>query len=228
MAGIKWGSIGPKFRRDKVIIVGSGSSLEGFDFSKLSGLGYVITINDSVRSLPALADMWFTLDPWGIHGPQLPPKPFNGTKVAGAPQDFGRPDARNPSHARAGRPDFLYLQRLISHNFSDKSSETAYVLGLSEDPRCVSTGNSGYGAFNVAYHMHPKKILLLGIDGTVGYFYTKSKRNRPLDTLPLLFESTLPQIKRRKIEVINGSPESRITCFSRYTIEEALEAFNAD
>ena len=37
--------------------------------------------------------------------------------------------------------------------------------GLSEDPAAINTGNSGFGALGLAYHMRPMRIALLGIDG---------------------------------------------------------------
>lgn len=188
---------------------------------------YVIAVNNAVRAVP-FADAWFTLDPWGLDGPQLPPPEFKGKKYAAVPSDFGRRDARHPKHQKRAPTDITYLHRLVSNNLIDRSSEGAFALTLSEDPRCISTGNSGYGAFNLAYHLKPNKILLLGIDGTVGYFYTNSEQNRPLTYLPKMFNSTKTQMERAGIQVINGSRTSRILTYPKYTIERALEIFDAD
>lgn len=220
--GITFGSVS-RLCPENVIIVGSGPSLKGFDFNLLKDKGLIISVNNAVNYVP-FSDVWFTLDPWGLHGPQLPKPPFKGQLVAAVPQDFGRRDAKSPAHRVVPTRKMLYLQRLISHNHMDVSSETAMVDGLSDDPRCVSTGNSGYGALNLAYHLRPQKnILLLGMDATIGYFYTDKEKNRPLNFLPKLFQSAKPQLDAATLNVINGSPESRIKAFPRYTPTEAVE-----
>lgn len=226
--GIQFGRVSPNIKAKKIIIVASGTSLENFDFSRINSDDYfVITMNDSVKSV-LFADAWFTLDPWGLNGPQIPPKEFKGKKYAAVPHDFGRRDALNLKHQKTMPSDITYLHRLISNNFVDVSTEGAFSLTLSEDPRCIATGNTGYGAFNLAYLMKPRKILLLGLDGTVGYFYTKKSRNRPLNHLPRMFNSTKAQIDRAGIEVINGSENSQILSYPRYSINKALEKFDAN
>lgn len=226
--GIRFGRVEQRNNVKKVVIVGSGKSLTDFDFNLLKHPDYyVIGINDSVQSIP-FADAWFTLDPWGLNGPQLPKSPFKGKMYAGVPSDFGRSDAYSPKHRIRANGRITYLHRLISNNLMGQSSELAFSLELSEDPRSVATGNSGYGAFNIAYHLKPEKILLLGLDGDVGYFYTDKNRNRPLTHLPKMFNSTKDQIERNGITVINGSQKSTITTYPRYSIDEALEIFNAN
>jgi hypothetical protein len=228
MDGIQWGRVSPDLKAKKIIVVCSGRSLAGFDFEQIRNPDYyIITVNNSVKAVP-FANAWFTLDPWGLHGPQLPPRDFKGKMFAAVPQDYGRRDARSPQHRKNPRPGIIFLHRLISHNNINVSSETAGVLGLSEDPRCVATGNSGYGAFNVAYLLKPRKILLLGLDGDVGYFYSNREKNRPLKELPKLFNSTKIQIQKANIQVINGSKNSTVITFPRYSIDEALELFDAD
>lgn len=223
MNGISWGEVQPiNLLNDTAIIVGSGPSLTGFDFNKLKGLGTIITVNDSVKGVP-FADLWFTLDPWGLHGPQLPPSTFKGKMYAAVPEDFGTLMAHTVQHRTTPNKNITFLHRLRSHNKVGVSSETAYKLGLSEDKSCINTGNSGYGALGLAYHLRPKKVLLLGIDGNIGYFYTKTKQNRALTYLPKMFESAVPQLKAADIEVINGSVNSAVKCFPRLTVSEALK-----
>jgi hypothetical protein len=226
--GISFGRVSPNLKAKKVVILASGSSLKGFDLQRINRKDYfVITINNSVKAAP-FADAWFTLDPWGIHGPQLPPRSFKGTKYVAVPQDFGRRYAKHPAHRTRMPNDIIYLQRLLGNNLMEQSSENAFALTLSEDPRCISTGNSGYGAFNLAYHLKPSKILLLGLDGTVGYFYTDAERNRPLTHLPKMFNSTKTQMAQAGIQVINGSITSKINTYPKFRLEEALEIFDAD
>jgi hypothetical protein len=221
--GIEWGRVNPDDIKNNIIIIGSGKSLIGFDFNELKGLGTIITVNDSVKSVP-FADLWFTLDPWGLNGPQLPAN-FSGKMFAAVPEDYGTPTASILQHRVTPDNRITFLHRLKSHNRVGVSSETAYKLGLSEDTSCINTGNSGYGALNLAYHYKPKKILLLGIDGTIGYFYTKDKSNRPLTYLPIMFSSAKAQLDASNIEIINGSINSEITAYNRFTVRESIQEF---
>lgn len=226
MKGITWGNVTRTDVHETVIIVASGKSLSGFNFNKLRGMGHIIAVNGSGDSVP-FGDSWFTLDPWGVgpRGEQLPKK-FAGRLYAAVPEDFGTPNAQAVNHRVSANPEVTYLHRLRQHNMVGVSSETAFKLGLSEDSSCISTGNSGYGALNLAYHLRPKKIILLGIDGTLGYHYTNQKTNRPLTYLPKMFESTMAQMEREGIEVVNGSINSVITCYPRMSIEDALSEAN--
>lgn len=220
--GIKWGKVYEPTSPTSVVILGSGKSVSKIDLQTLcySNL-YIISVNDSIKSLKR-ANCWFTLDPWGLHTTQLPPKNIPVDKLyAAVPCDYGTPMARTPNHRTTPTNDkIIYLHRLQSHNYINESSQTAYKLGLSEDSSCINTGNSGYGALNLAYHLNPKKIYLLGIDGDIGYFYSNTKTNRALTYLPIMFESSLPQLNNKNIQVINVSPNSTITCFNKIHQDE--------
>lgn len=221
--GISWGRVTENDRiHENVIIIGSGPSLIGFDFNKLRGKGMIIAVNNAVNSVN-FADIWFTLDPWGLDGPQLPGTQFSGRLFAAVSEDYGTRNAQIAQHRVTPDPRITFLHRLRSHNKVGVSSETAYKLGLSEDNSCINTGNSGYGALNLAYHLRPKRILLLGIDGTIGYFYTNKSKNRPLTYLPEMFESAKDQLDNADIKVINGSVNSSITAYPRFTINEGIE-----
>lgn len=224
MNGVIWGKVQEK--AEKIIIICSGKSLFKFDFLKLKNLGHVICVNNSYKSVPFF-NSWFTLDPHGLSTGQLP-KNYQGKLYCAVPQDFGTPTAKSLPHRVIAPKNVTYLHRLISHNDPTISSESAYVLGLSDDKRCISTGNSGYGALNLAYHMEPRKILILGMDGDLGYFYSDKECNRPLRFLPQMMESTIEQLQNKNIKVINGSKNSVVTCFPRYEIEDAIKEFVND
>lgn len=209
-------------KNDTVIIVGGGRSLTDFDFNRLRNLGYIIAVNDSGK-IVTFADAWFTLDPWGLNGPQLPPTSFRGLLYAAVPDDFGTPKAYYDNHRVAmTNMRIRYLHRLVPANSISVSSSDRYRAGLSEDDGCINTGNSGYGALNLAYHLRPKRVLLLGIDGDIGYYYTKTTQNRRLTNLPEMFASAKPQLEKNGIEVINGSINSAVTAFPRMSIDDAL------
>lgn len=219
MSGIKWSRVDkPREPLENVIIVASGPSVNDIDMSILRDFKskFVITVNGAGRHVE-FGDAWFTLDPWGLNGPQLPGANFKGKLYAAVPDDFGTPSAKCVRHRTTPRARINFLHRLQSHNYTNISSDTAYKLGLSEDASCINTGNSGYGALNLAYHMRPKNIYLLGIDGTMGYFYTKKGTNRPLTYISTLFKSAVPQLDAAGIKVYNVSPRSTITCFEKLT-----------
>lgn len=221
MSGIKWSRVDrPVERPENVIIIASGPSVNDIDMPILREFKdkFVITVNGAGQHVE-FGDAWFTLDPWGLNGPQLPGGNFKGKLYAAVPDDFGTPSAKSVHHRIAPRAKIDFLHRLQSHNYTNISSETAYKLGLSEDPSCINTGNSGYGALNLAYHMRPKNIYLLGIDGTVGYFYTKREKNRPLTYISTLFKSAVPQLDAAGIKVYNVSPRSAVTCFEKLTAQ---------
>lgn len=220
MNGITFSKI-QQTKPETVVIVCSGKSIKGFNFNSIPSDAVIIAVNGAAQFIPR-ADYWFTLDPWGLHGPQIPKNHPNCQLWAAVGDDFGTTYARNPDHRKKPYPGINYLHRLISHNITTQSSETAYTLGLSEDPGCISTGNSGYGALNFAYHLKPKNIIILGMDGDLGYFYTDTKSNRPLTNLPKMMESAYEQLKISNINVINGSPQSRINCFEKCSPEEAF------
>lgn len=223
MNGVKWGRVSSEHRPEKIVIVASGPSLNNFNFNILKRDDlYIITVNDAGKYVP-FADAWFTLDPWGLHGPQLPPDDFSGKLFAAVPEDFGLPNARISEHRTVCPRPITYLHRIVFHSRTPLTNDEYRNWGLNEDPSCINTLNSGFGAFNLAYHMRPKKILLLGLDASHGYFYDTHKNTRSLSFLPLIFESTIPQIERAGISVVNGSVNSRITCFERMSIENALD-----
>lgn len=222
MYGVKWGKVNTT--AEKIIIVASGTSLANFDFNILKNKGFIICVNDSYKSVP-FANAWFTLDPWGLNGKQNPPESWPGKCYAAVPEDFGQINARINDHKVIPPIHITYLHRIIFNTCSSISPTDYETWGLNEDPSCINTLNSGYGALNLAYHMRPKKILLLGIDAGVGYFYDKNKNTRSLNHLPAIFSSALPQLKEKNIEVINGSNISKITCFQKYDPITAVSKF---
>lgn len=226
MYGIKWGRVDVNLKPEKIVIVATGPSLTGFDFNLLKNKGYyIISVNRAWEHVH-FADAWFTLDPWGFDGRQLPNKGlFKGKLFAAVPEDFGLQNARIRDHQCVPPKDITYLHRVI-WNTTPNIEQTEYLnWGLNEDTSCINTLNSGYGAFGLAYHYRPKKILLLGLDASSGYFYDPSCSTRSLNHLPLIFRSTLPQIESANIEVLNGSLHSKIDCFPRYTPTAALANF---
>lgn len=209
---IEYRKVTPTPKAFKTVVVASGKSVSGFNLSKLHRDDvFVITVNDSGKYVP-FADAWFTLDPWGLHGPQLPGPHFRGQLYASVPEDFGTPLAKVRNHRIDAPANIHYLKRLHGD-------------GLSEAPNAIHTGNSGFGAVNLAFLLGAKHILMLGIDGDRGYFYNPIKITRELRHLPGMFEKCLPQAKSHGLKIFNGSPNSKVTCFTRYEPDYAFERF---
>ena len=114
MNGVKWSKIEQK-KPDNVIIVCTGPSLTNFNFESLKGKGYIIAVNDAGKFVP-FADAWFTLDPWGLTGQQLPPVPFTGQLYAAVPEDYALSDARANNHRVAANQKIKYLHRVPFHS----------------------------------------------------------------------------------------------------------------
>jgi hypothetical protein len=220
MNGIKWSKVDTSKKVDTVIIVCTGPSLKNFNFESLRDKGYIIAVNDAGKYVP-FADAWFTLDPWGcgIGGKQYPEN-FRGDLFAAVPEDYGTTYARSLDHKIQANPKINFLHRIPFHSVSQSDIKTYDYLtwGFNDDRGSIHTGNSGFGAMNMAYHMRPKRIVLLGLDASSGYFFNENKPTRTLNHLPLIFRSTLPQLKEANIEVLNGSQLSKIDCFPRYAL----------
>lgn len=226
MSGIRFGKVDTSIKYKNVFIIAGGPSAKAVDMHKLKDLddSFIIAVNGSGTHVP-FANAWFTLDPWGLQGPQLP-KGFKGKLYAAVPQDYGTKFSRIGQHRKTPTANITYLHRLISHNLENITSTTAYVLGLSDDTGCISTGNSGYGALNLAYHMKPERIFIIGVDGTMGYWYSKTETNRELKFLPLMFDSAKEQLDNHGINVYNVSPNSQINTFEKIDANRMFELIN--
>ena len=219
--GVNFGMIDTSYTPDNVIIVASGMSLKHFNLHSLRGLGYIITMNHTGKCVP-FADAWITIDPWGLNGPQLPPATFEGKIYAGVSEDYNTKTCKITREYKSIDSRVIFLRRLFRTNHPSQTRAHSFYYRLSEDPCCVATGNSAYAALNLAYLLNPKKILLLGVDGGNGYFFTNQETNESLAGLNALFTSSLRQLESKGITVINGSLNSEVTCFPRYTIDAAL------
>lgn len=189
-----------------VAIVGTGPSVAN---QKIEG-DRIIAINSALEIVKPTH--WFSLDT------TIPDKIYN-VRMPGVTYMVAFPDWKKA-------PPGVHRYRRIEGNHARPYDLTANnpaqywmwrwsaMEGLSEHPDCVHTGNSAYGALNIAYHWRPKKIILYGIDASIEERVTGGYPN-VLEHLPLLFASALPQLKKAGIQVYNASPISKVTCFLR-------------
>lgn len=144
---------------NKCIIVGSGQSAK--DFTPPDGID-IIAVNNAISRVPN-AKYWFTLDPANYNLKIINDKNIKAIKYVACPDAFKLPD------------DVIRCKRVENHNRSRVFNQDCYeyflyqskaTLGLSLQYLHISTGNSSYGALNLAYHLGYKDIALIGIDGT--------------------------------------------------------------
>lgn len=188
-------------RHDRVIIILGGESLCGFDFNLVPDRVPVITCNFVMDYLPFNVDYWVSIDTGA-------PMSWFPTRPKGPYYFYGVPQIAPPgAHA---------LRRCARGPLREDKSE-------------IVTGSSGYAALNLAYHFEAQKIAVLGLDGAGGHFYDRSEplieegHRDPVwyhDSFPDLFAMGEEQLRGR---VMNGSPNSRVTCFPRCTPEEAIK-----
>lgn len=191
---------------DRVVIVGSGPSLRDIAPNEITRSGAtVIAVNGAIDWLGS-ADYWFTLDPSQVNLVRMRNKVEGCQYVACGPNYFRAPQGVLKLHRREG----VLLGKARAPG------------GLSDSADTINTGNSGFGGLGLAYHMRPRRVALLGIDGHQ-VRRVDGGMPRTLEHLPALFESALPQLQSAGIEVVNGSPESAVTCFPRMTPSEAVQ-----
>ena len=183
-----------------IAIVASGPSVEGVDLRPLHS-AHVIAVNFAVTWAPVVHS-FFSLDP----SPSILMLLQQRHRREGVKYHLAVPHDWRGTH----RDGIQYLRRISGDGVRGASR------GLSEDVSSIHTGNSAFGALGLAYHMRPRKILLLGVDATDnGYAYNKGSPNWSLGHLPDLFATACDQLRERNISIVNGSPRSLVTCFTR-------------
>lgn len=117
--------------------------------------------------------------------------------------------------------------------------------GLSFEPETLKTGhawkddhitvggNSGYQALNLAAQLGFKRIILLGYDmkpGPNGELHHHGDHPEPLNNPDSIkfehwregFKTTLPDLKRAGISVINCTRDTALDCFPKVNLRHAL------
>lgn len=199
----------------RVLIVASGPSLSFLRRNRapLRAPGVtVIAVNGAVEWVPR-ADYFCSIDPSKVNLARFETLRPNVQYVVACPEYY------------LLQPAIIHLRRVEREDvteFTRLNSALRGVTGLSEDPGALHTGNSAYAALGLAYLMKAERVALLGVDGTQEERIEGGAPN-DLEHLPRLFESAKPQLDAAGITVLNGSPDSRVTCFKRVAPAECLE-----
>lgn len=99
--------------------------------------------------------------------------------------------------------------------------------GLSLDPlRIHQGGNSGYQALNLAVLLGCARVLLVGYDMKGDHWHPPHEAVNPGECefarWRVNFETTIPDLERAGVEVLNCTPGSALECFPRANLEDCL------
>lgn len=186
-----------------IYIVGGGRSLLGFDFDKIKNKGLIIGVNESF--FIADCDVCFSIDICWIRS--------NNKRIKQA--------------VDAGKTVALAVS---PHQMQDKwvIDRAQYFLRrhrsiLSENVGEISGDNSGHGALNLAYHLRPRRIFLLGIDlrsdASVTHWHDVYSNignyKKSYNHWTAQFEETKRYLDAAGIEVYNCNPDSNVAVFRK-------------
>jgi hypothetical protein len=208
----EWPPIPRLWEGETVCIFGAGPSLTSAQVERVRGQCRTIAVNCSFRLAP-WADVLYSTDAkwWEEYeNPRdggLPWTAFPGLKIT---QDY-----------QVNRSEVIRIPGLD-------------LPGLSRDQWHIHTGaNSTYAAMNLAVHFGVKRVIFLGCDMRVIDGKTHFHPDHPqgmanpchgnFQTWIQNFRSTLPDLKKAGVEVINATPGTALRCFPCMSLEEALQ-----
>lgn len=202
--------------REKIVITGSGKSLD--DFVQPDDSWFVICVNNSINHPNVKrCDLWFTLDLSQENIDIILNQHEHVDKVVAYSGGDNRLDDEMLESI------FKVAYRL--DRVADPSTgKMMYHREFQEDPTKISTGNSLYGALNLAYHLNPKVILLCGLDANQECKFDGSKP-RNLSHLPELFKSTKRQLNYKGIKVYNSCLYSAVDCFEKLPFDQVIAKY---
>lgn len=185
-------------------ILACGPSIIGQDLTPLNKVD-VIAINNSWQLIPDAMALYACDRAWWEHHKFVPE--FNGKKYT---QEKGW-----------GNKWPEGIEVLKSEN----------KLGLCKEKGKINNGyNSGHQAINLAYHLGYARLVLVGFDCQMtggkrhwfGDHPGRLNRKSPYNLFIKAFNQLALDLKNEKIEVINCSAQSALTCFERGNLEEVL------
>lgn len=199
------------------IILGTGPSAAAFEEISIPPGVQVIGVNGAI--LKHSCHHWFTLDP-SESNLAIMNNPMQGVFYwAAVPENFGTVYAPTVEMRRPPPPYINYLKRITGHGILSSKH------GLSETPGEIHTGNSAWGALQLAVQLGAKEILLIGVDATQDEYAIGQGRPRgSLAHVPNLFESAKDQLARKGIAVGNITTNQAMP-FTQVQPEQAYSFF---
>lgn len=199
-------------KTDSVVILGSGPSLDGFDYGLLSGRS-VIAVNDA----------------------GLLQYPESGTLISTDLWWWMSVIAGQRSLALSRAAEILCTEENCYAEVRSVDARVRYVrrvrkAGLSDQPSCLHGIYTGaHAALNHAFLNGAQRIVLLGVDlkpaGARKYTYggdVTPRTARQFVNMMAVLESCAVPLAQAGVKVVNGSPDSALTCWPRMRPEEAL------
>lgn len=207
----------------KIFIVGSGPSAREFDFEAVAPNDIVLGVNGAIEWLPRI-DAWFTLDPTPVNIRRMHRRREEVKEYFVAAPD----DIELPEHVTRLRRLALSGKAAGHSEPSPRDTSEWWAWRFSATPGLctqggsIHTGNSMWGALQLACQMGHGRIVLVGLDATQD---PRIGGGRPLSFahLPDLFASALPQLQFGRVKVWNANPNSLVTCFPAFK-KEAVSA----
>ena len=203
-------------RTDKALVVGSASSLIGFDFDLVRPLiaagVRVITVNQSGFDCPATDWITHHID---FYAKNLPPVP---DLYAPCRECCGTPAGRTPSEKQPlPESGVHYLHARVIPD-----AEPAGGYGW-DDPSFCYEGNSGFHAIQLATKMGARAIGIIGVDARASGYYSADTEDIKDDFthVPKLAARLKTFLDGRGTRVIYGSPEGRLP-WERTTPHDAV------
>ncbi len=193
---------------ETVVCIASGPSLTKEDVEYVRGRAKVIAINTSGEIAPWADELYFCDRKWwNWHHEKDWLRQFDGRIIKGSLDDRDRIDELD-----------------IRHLLFDGDH------GMPDEPDRVAHGrNSGYAAIQIAYKRGASKIILLGYDmgfeeGKRSHFFGAHPVPNRQSTYEVMRQRypSLATALRGKVTVINCSRETRLDCFPKMKLEDAL------
>lgn len=200
--------IPPVFLGQTVAIIGGGTSLDGFDFRQLDRHP-TIALNRALEFLPRAHVLWWS-DP-GF---------FRRNRAAIEAHAAFHKATGNLGYQKNELPDWVHEYTFTGHS------------GFDPDPRCLRHGNnSAFAAMHLAAHLGASEIVLFGVDMRHGqdgktHFHGGHGLVHLEDTMKTsmlpLFASLVKPLAKKKIRVVNASPNSALQCWPRCSISDGV------
>lgn len=193
-----------------VAVIASGPSINKAEVASLRGRLSVIAIKENYDLAPWAEVVYGCDASWWRNRSGLPK--YEGLKVSSA-QDL--------------RYQFKDIKFVHLEKYDD-------VIRLEPLGQIAAGGNSGFQAINLAIQFGANKILLLGfdMDHKARHPHWYGRNNGPGRTNPdhfnydrwrRAFAQSMEVIQDAKVEIINASLGSAVTCFRKQAVKETLE-----
>lgn len=189
-----------------VFIVGGGSSLRGFDYSRLDG-HKVIGINQACVYLPKLTAIYWADEDWAARNYDTLMDHTCKLRFCGKHHP---PDVA------------LHTEQKLFGNAT--ALKITGILGFDDNINRVRGNNSGSHVINLCVNAGAKRIVLLGFDMVPKHWhddYVLSYTDEVYEGFMLSINSMAAALIG-KVDVINCSMNSAITAFPKISIDEIL------